>query len=244
MKKWLLPVLALVLTASVAGAQYSSDFESLNASATGVVLTGQDGFYLPAGSVDFLAYTYTGNALGVPQNPQGGNQFVGGTGPGDGTTYARAQRDVSFGLGFGVWTISYDFCAGYLGTPPSSNNLGSFSIRYDDANVHEIHLFSWVDPNTATNYNAWYMKYDAAGTQDAHHRPGDHADHGVQPDGLVPRGRRGRCGRSSGELPLLRRRRLDSGELHRLGQHEHRGGLHSHGRLLPQRRLLRGHHPG
>lgn len=169
MKKWLLPVLsaALVLmTAGLAGAQYQSNFEALNASASGVVLTGQDGFYLPAGSVDFYAYTYTGNALGVPQNPLGGNQFVGGQGPGDGLTYARTQRDVSFGVGIGVWTIEYDFCAGTLAPAPSSNNLGSFSIRYNDTTVHEIHLLSWVDPNVPTAYNAWYLKYDASGIQD------------------------------------------------------------------------------
>ena len=170
MMKWLLPALSvamLLLTAGLAMAQYQSDFESLNASAAGVVLTGQDGFYLPAGSVDFYAYSYLNNALGVPQNPQGGNQFVGGQGPGDGVTYARAQRDVSFGVGAGVWTIQYDLCGGTIGAIPSSNNIGSFSIRYTDTAVHEIHLISWVDPNTATALNAWYLKYDAAGLQDA-----------------------------------------------------------------------------
>jgi hypothetical protein len=172
MRKWLVPVLAaamFVLIAGVAAAQYQNDFESLSASPAGVILTGQDAFYIPTGttSVDFYAYTYAGNALGVPQNPQGGNQFVGGQGPGDGTTYARAQRDVNFGVGYGVWTITYDFCAGTLQPAPSSNNLGSFSIRYDDLNVHEIHLLSWVDPNNPTTYNAFYLKYDASGIQDA-----------------------------------------------------------------------------
>lgn len=168
MKRWLIPTLsaALVLTAGLAGAQYQSDFEALNASPSGVVLTGQDGFYVPSG-VDFLAYTYTGNTLGVPQNPQGANQFVAGEGPGDGVNYARAQRDVSFGVGVGIWTMTYDVAAGTVGPIPSSNNLGSFSIRYTDAAVHEIHLLSWVDPNTGAAFNAWYLKYNAAGVQDA-----------------------------------------------------------------------------
>jgi len=60
-----------LLTACVASADYISDFEGLNASADGVVLTGQDGYYLPPGveSVDFWAFTYAGNALGLPRIP-------------------------------------------------------------------------------------------------------------------------------------------------------------------------------
>jgi len=170
MGRWLIIVGAAALclwAAQPAVAQYENDFEGLAASGGGTVLTGQDGYYIPPGttSVDFYVYTYAGNALGLPANPVGGDNFVGGTGPGDGTTYARAQRDVQFGVGFGVWRIQYDFCATYLGVPPSANNIGSFSIRYDDANTHEIHLFSWVDANNPVDFNAFYMHYDAGGTQ-------------------------------------------------------------------------------
>jgi len=154
----------VLLVATVAAAQYENDFDGLMADPNGVVLTGQDFFYLPTGSVDFLAYTYAGNVLGMPQNPEGGTIFVAGLGPG-GTTFARTQRDVAFGDGTGAWQITYDFCAAYLGTGASANNLGSFSIRYDDTNVHNIHLFSWVDPNVPTNYNAFYLAYDATGIQ-------------------------------------------------------------------------------
>ena len=68
----------LFVLATNAAAQYSSTFEGLSASAAGTVLTGQDGYYIPAGttSVDFLAYTYAGNALGAPSNPGGAFSLV------------------------------------------------------------------------------------------------------------------------------------------------------------------------
>jgi len=108
---------AIVLAASAAlpaSAQYASDFEGLNASPDGVILTGQDGFFIPAGtdSTDYFAYTYAMNAIGIPMNPQGGQQFVGGTGPGS-PTFARAQRDISWGQG--IWNVTYDVAATYLG---------------------------------------------------------------------------------------------------------------------------------
>ena len=105
-------VVALLATAP-AHAQYTSDFENLNASAGGTILTGQDGFYLPSG-VDFNAYTYAGNVLGFVQNPVGGNQFVAGEGPGDGTNYARAQRDITWGAGY--VELEYDVAGQFLGT--------------------------------------------------------------------------------------------------------------------------------
>jgi len=161
-----LGALLILLIAGVAAAQYNNDFDGLSADPAGVVLTGQDFFYVPAGttSVDFLVYTYAGNILGLPPNPNGGVNFVAGNGPG-GTTFARAQRDVAFGDGTGMWKMEYDICATYLGTGVSANNLGSLSIRYNDANVHNIHLFSWVDYNLPTNYNAYYLAYDATGVQ-------------------------------------------------------------------------------
>ena len=53
----------LMLAAPTALAQYSQDFENLTGSATGEVLTGQDGFYLPVvpGREDFFVFTYAGN---------------------------------------------------------------------------------------------------------------------------------------------------------------------------------------
>jgi hypothetical protein len=147
----------------IAAAQYLQDFDGLSGSAAGVVLTGQDGYYLPTGSVDFLCYTYAGNALGVVANPEGGTQFIGGTGPGDGINYARAERGVT--LGSGIWELWYDFCGIYTGAPPGSNNLGSFSLRQASANTVHINLFTWVDPNNPVAINSTYIAYDANGTQ-------------------------------------------------------------------------------
>ena len=157
---------ALLLAAPAAQAEYISGFEGLSGSSAGVPLTGQDGYYIPPGtsSVDFLVYTYAGNLLGLPPNPTGGDQFIGGTGPA-GSTYARAQRDLSF-AGGNVWVLGYDFAAAFLGTGASANNIGSFSIRNEATGVtHYIHLMSWVNPDDPTGYNAFYMAYDAGGTQ-------------------------------------------------------------------------------
>ena len=162
----MLTALCVLLAAPAAQAEYITGFEGLLGSADGVLLTGQDGYYIPAGttSTDFLVFTYTGNAFGLPQNPTGAAQFVGGHGPG-GSTFARAQRDLSF-ADSDVWLLAYDFAATYLGIGASANNVGSFSMRNNAANVnHFIHLASWVDANNPTNYNAFYLAYDAGGVQ-------------------------------------------------------------------------------
>ena len=161
-----LAILGFLTLAHSATAQYSQDFDGLVGTPSGNVLTGQDLYYLPnaTGDVDFMVYTYAGNALGVVQNPDGGTQFIAGTGPGDGTSYARAQRNVTFGVGSGVWEVWYDFCGIYSGTPPGSNNLGSFSLRQAANTVH-INLFTWVDPNNPTAINSTYVPYDVNGAQ-------------------------------------------------------------------------------
>jgi hypothetical protein len=160
-------VCACLCVVTVASASYESDFDDLNGSPSGVVLTGQDGYYLPAGttSTDFLVYTYVDNALGIVQNPEGGTQFVGGTGPGS-PTFARAQRDVDFGDGTETWLMTYDFACLYTGTGPSAQNIGSVSVMSSVVpDIDYIHLFSWVDPNDPVSFNAFYMAYDAAGNQ-------------------------------------------------------------------------------
>jgi hypothetical protein len=158
---------AALVAAPTVNADYVSGFEDLNAAPEGVVLTGQDGYYIPPGtdSADFLAYVYSDNALGLPQNPTGGDQFIGGTGPAS-PTFARAQRDMSF-ADSATWMLAYDFAAVYLGSGASANNIGSFSLRNEVAGgvTHYIHLMSWVDPEDPTSYNAFYMGYDVGGTQ-------------------------------------------------------------------------------
>ena len=95
-------IVAMLVVGQVASAQYTSDFEAplYTGTANGDTITGQDGFYIPvAGSQDGLVYTYKGNALGLPQNPNGGSQFAGVTGgdPALPVPFARAQRDISYG---------------------------------------------------------------------------------------------------------------------------------------------------
>ncbi|MDY7107664.1 MAG: hypothetical protein SYC29_03415 [Planctomycetota bacterium] len=162
---WGLSVCAALVLSGAAGAEYASDFEGLDASPAGTLLTGQDAYYLPpdTDSVDWYAYTYDGNVLQIVDNPCGGAQFVGGTGPGDGTFYARAQRDSEWGGG--VWMVTYDVTGQYLGAPPSADNIGSFSAQPFPGSASYIQLLNWTDPDTAEEWNARYIPYDAGGTQ-------------------------------------------------------------------------------
>ncbi len=148
----------------VTGAGYSSGFEGLDGSADGVLLTGQDGYYLPpdTDSADWMVYTYADNALGLPLNPYGGAQFVGAYGPAD-SVYARAQRDVDYGDG-SLFTITYDFAGKFMGQGETGQYLGSFSTQPYPGAATFINLMNWVDELIPTNYNSWYMAYDAGGT--------------------------------------------------------------------------------
>lgn len=155
---------AALLLLPTAGAEYITGFENLSGAYNGVILTGQDGYYMPTGSTDFYVFTYASNTLGLPTNTTGGNQFIGATGPG-GSIYCRAQRDVSF-EGESMWYLSWDFAATFLGVAPTAQNLGSFSIRNDGLAInHYIHLMTWVDPADPTTFNAFYLAYDVGGTQ-------------------------------------------------------------------------------
>jgi hypothetical protein len=166
-KHWVLAALfgAGLAAASVAYADYLSvGFEQPGyvGSAGGTLLTGQDGYYLPAGSADFNVYTYTGNPFGLPQNPQGGAQFVAGTALA-GTTFARAQRDLTWGTG--RFTMSLDMAGHYPGPLPALNNVGSVSVQAYPGSRSYLQLFSYPDPATASVFQAGYLMYtDASGT--------------------------------------------------------------------------------
>lgn len=152
---------------TAANAGFVTGFESgtYNGSPNGVMLNGQDLFYQPVeGSDSHLVYTYAGNVLGFPQNPTGGEQFAGATGHGGGV-FARSQRDVSYGDGTGLWSFSFDIAAKYIGELPSAQNLGSFSTQVFPVEATAIALARWTDPNTAANWNADYVWFDAGGTQ-------------------------------------------------------------------------------
>ncbi len=165
-----------LLACGVASAQYASGFEAptFTGSADGTVMTGQDAFYLPSGvtSVDYFVYTYAGNVLEVVDHPVGGGeQFVAGTGPADnGVTFARAQRDITWGTGIVVAT--YDVLALWTPNEPNDpvvqNNIGSFSVQPYPGSASYLHLFSWVNPTTEdTSWQAFYLMYNAQGTADA-----------------------------------------------------------------------------
>ena len=158
------PLALVVGFAASAEAQYSSSFEALTASAPGTPLTGQDGYYIPPAttSVDFTVHTYAANSLSVPVNPTGGAQFIGGNGPGAGI-FARAQRDMTFGSG--VWTAGFDICAGFLGTLPTAQNLGSCSLQPFPGGQSFIALATWDDINLATTWSANYVYFDSAAVQ-------------------------------------------------------------------------------
>lgn len=150
--------------------EYTSDFDSLNSSMFGVSLTGQDNYYIPAGtsSVDFNVYDYTDNVLAINQNPNGGSRFIAGEGPGTGT-FARAQRDLTFSSG--VVDVMYDMAALFTGVAPATNNIGSFSSRAGGGFGY-IHLMTWQDTATATNFQADYIGFLADGTQMTFPTPG------------------------------------------------------------------------
>jgi hypothetical protein len=161
-------VVTAFLTSSLALAQYTSNFDSLTATPDGTILTGQDGYYLPnlpnPGDTNFEAYTYTANGLGYPANPTGGTKFIAGIGEAGGT-FERAQRNMSYAPGTGVWTAGFDIAAKFTGTLPTAQNLGSFSTQAFPGAQTFIALATWTDVNTATNWNADYIRFDAAGTQ-------------------------------------------------------------------------------
>jgi len=166
-----------LLTCGVANAQYTADFEAptYTGSAEGVDIWGQDAFYNPAPpdteTITAYVYTYLDNALGIVENPFGGDeQFVAGRGPGS-NTYSRAQRDITWGTG--VWTVWYDVAALWLPDDPNgaaANNVGSFSSQLYPGEATYIHLFSWIPGQEGVLWRAFYLAYDASGV--AHSQPG------------------------------------------------------------------------
>lgn len=130
MQRSVLLVCSVSLAATLAAQGYTTNFEgpAFLASPAGTAAAGQDGFYVPAvaGSIDGALFTYAGNALGVPANPNGGASFWGGLSAG-GTAFARSQRALS--LPSTRIKIDYDVCCNYLGAAVPTNNIGSFSFQ-------------------------------------------------------------------------------------------------------------------
>ncbi|MCA8964603.1 MAG: hypothetical protein KDC48_06945 [Planctomycetes bacterium] len=133
---------AAACLAPLAAQTYATDFESLNASAAGVIITGQDQYYIPvAGSLDGLVVTYAGNTLGVPANPNGGNNFYAGISQLT-LVYARAQRPVTLPAN-GVVHVEFDMLCNYMGTGTPSNNIGSFSLQPSATATYPNLLARW-----------------------------------------------------------------------------------------------------
>jgi hypothetical protein len=171
---WLHRSLALSagLLAPAALAQYGTGFEApdYTGSPEGVVLTGQDGWYLPAG-IDALVFTYADNALGFPANPEGGEQFIGGVSAG-GTSFARAQHDVDFSVAE-EWIFSYDIAVTYTGQIPAALNLASFSLQDSVVARHFISLNNFMDLNDPSlGWKAEFNVWDAAGAPIVNQSPG------------------------------------------------------------------------
>src|SRR5262249_46638068 len=112
-----LAVLVLCLVAAApAAAQLQTSFEppDYQGSPHGLVVTGQQDWYLPnvPGSTDQFVFTYDGNALGLPTNNTGELQFLGAQVTS--ADLARAQHDFPWGAA-DAWTASYDLAAGFNG---------------------------------------------------------------------------------------------------------------------------------
>jgi hypothetical protein len=169
-----LAALGLCLLAAAPGwAQFGTGFEPPDylGSDIGTPITGQNSWYIPGppvGGDDQYIYTYAGNALGLPVNPTGEEQFVGAQTLADGT-FPRAQLDFDWSQAT-VWTVAYDLCTGFNGTLPARDNLSSFSLQdstVPTGNRSFIQLNTWTDMAGASMFNVGYIVFDAAGLQTA-----------------------------------------------------------------------------
>jgi len=159
--RWIAVLGSCLLLAEGASAQFNDGFETYNGSPAGQILTGQGGWYNPVGgSNDYRVYTYAGNALGAPANPNGGTQFAAGTSLG-GTGFARAQHDLTYGSG--LWCICYWILVQVVGPGPFVDNVGSFSQQ--PAPNDYIQLNTWVPGEEGTLWRVGYLAYDKFNTQ-------------------------------------------------------------------------------
>lgn len=163
--------------AGVANAQLISGFEQPDfvGSAGGSSFVGVEGWYQPVSSgIEHGVYTYSGNTLGLAQNPVGGNQFIGGRSDVS-PMFARAQK--GFDFGGGSYTIAYDMAANFDGSGDSTLNLSSFSLQSDGAAAGSFKSFialnNFVDlTNPSAGFKAEFNVFDSAGTATNNLSPG------------------------------------------------------------------------
>ena len=145
------------------GANLSIAFEppDYSGSPTGVLATGQQGWYLPnvAGSTDEFIFTYDGNALMLPPDPNGEQQFLGARVSVSGSLN-RAQLDYDWSA-TSVWTVSYDLAVRWNGTLPAVDNNSSFSLQDSNTARYFIALNHWRDFAGATRWDADYQAFTA-----------------------------------------------------------------------------------
>jgi hypothetical protein len=171
MKKAWVVAAALGVT-GYANADFFANFEAptYSGSATGTLLTGQNGWTLPAAGPDYNVFTYAGNTPGFVANPNGGAQFISGASAG--TTFARAQQAHNFGTR-SLWTTAYDFAALWNGQGASAQNLGSFSLQSSTTERSFIALDVWADINNPSlGWHAQYNVFDAANVALNNQSPG------------------------------------------------------------------------
>jgi hypothetical protein len=139
-------------------ADWATGFEAPDyaGSPAGTLLTGQQAWYNPvAGSADANVYTYTGNTYGIAQNPEGGEQFVGGLMQGN-AAFSRAQHDFNWAEQ-DVWKVIVDVTGLYTGALPAVDNLGSLSLQPSGTSKYWQHIMTWQDINTATQFRSGYL---------------------------------------------------------------------------------------
>jgi len=155
--------------AAAALGQHSDNFET--GYTVGIDLNGQNGYYnpVPASSISATVLNYAGNPFGFPQNPKGGDVFIGGNGPGGGI-FVRSQKDVPYPAG--KVRLSYDIASKFVGTAAATQNLGSFSTQTFPGSATFIALATWTNTATPTTWDADMIWFSSAGAQLQEKLPG------------------------------------------------------------------------
>jgi hypothetical protein len=157
-----LSLVCLVSLAAPLAAQYHADFESFTASASGTIITGQDGFYIPAaGGYDGMVYTYAGNTIGIPTNPNGGSQFYSGLSAAISPYYVRAQRNITFPPRY--VHIESDILVNYIGTGTPAQYPCSLSLQDSSTALSSNIICAW---QSTTPPYTWQL-YVTSGTTTA-----------------------------------------------------------------------------
>lgn len=157
-------------------AGYLSGFESpeIAASASGIALNGQGGYYLPvAGSSSFSSYTYAGNSLGISQNPTGGSQFVAGVVTAANQT-VRSQHDIAPTNSGSLWLAADVLVANLNSAWTYGGTIGSLSVSDSTSGSNEIQFVfanvwkTWTSPS-GTAWDPTFGMYNANGVFGMYH---------------------------------------------------------------------------